>query len=359
MKAIIIGSQKDNIVKAQCEPFFYSQKQLLKELGLKIKYIPAETFQEIKIILNQELADVIFMIPFWGEDANEVIRILQEIRTNQPARKLIFIDPWAQTTSRYFGVLPYVDWFVKRQRYCNLDLYQKKFIGGSLLTDYLAKEWQLDLADWFVGSEIPDNCQHKIIAGWNLGTAKKFRDQLMPNFFISFYPLKNLKTEKDIDIFCRLSLGSNNKKEWYYQYRARAVEATKSINSSYQVAGSAGFVEKGLVPRKQYESELQRSKIVFSPFGWGETCWRDFEAICNNSLLIKPDMSHIETYPDIFQGKETYIPVKWDLSDLAEKCYFYLENQEERERIVKQARQVYLNYFQENHFVKLIKKMLT
>ena len=30
-----------------------------------------------------------------------------------------------------------------------------------------------------------------------------------------------------------------------------------------------------------------------SPFGFGEICYRDFEAMLNGACLIKPDVSHL------------------------------------------------------------------
>ena len=64
-----------------------------------------------------------------------------------------------------------------------------------------------------------------------------------------------------------------------------------------------------------YMRELRASKICFSPFGYGEVCWRDYEAILSGAVLLKPDMSHIETDPDVFVAGETYLPVRWDLAD--------------------------------------------
>lgn len=56
----------------------------------------------------------------------------------------------------------------------------------------------------------------------------------------------------------------------------------------------------GEVGQRQYNNELVRSRIVLSPFGWGELCFRDFEAVFSGALLMKPDMSHLETWPDVF-----------------------------------------------------------
>ena len=41
---------------------------------------------------------------------------------------------------------------------------------------------------------------------------------------------------------------------------------------------------------------MSSAKFGLSPFGWGEIGARDFEIFINGSLLIKPDMSHLETY---------------------------------------------------------------
>ncbi|NET49624.1 MAG: glycosyltransferase family 1 protein, partial [Merismopedia sp. SIO2A8] len=70
------------------------------------------------------------------------------------------------------------------------------------------------------------------------------------------------------------------------------------------------------------------------------------------------DMSHISTNPDIFIAGETYVPVKWDFSDLEEKCAYYLEHQDEANRIIKNARDKYMSYFKNNEFPKLIGQLI-
>ena len=64
---------------------------------------------------------------------------------------------------------------------------------------------------------------------------------------------------------------------------------------------------------------MVRSKVVVSPFGWGEINIRDFECFALGSLLVKPSMAHLETYPKFFVEHETYVPYRWDCSDLHEK----------------------------------------
>jgi hypothetical protein len=103
-----------------------------------------------------------------------------------------------------------------------------------------------------------------------------------------------------------------------------------------RISGNPLFVT-GIVPQNQYYRELRDSKIVLSPFGWGEVCFRDFEALISGSLLLKPDMSHLKTWPDIYIPYETYVPVNWDGTDIVEKAETFLANDRERRRIAENA----------------------
>ncbi|MDJ0508370.1 MAG: glycosyltransferase [Crocosphaera sp.] len=355
---ILIGYGNDNIAKAQREPFLYYKKELKNRLNLEIKQYTAQTFDEIDLICRTHDSDIIFLLPSWRESlSNELVNkaknVVKNLKTDYPKRKLVFIDPFAQTSTNYFIVLPYVDYFLKRQCYKDLETYRKNFVGGSSLTDFLAKHWNLDFSQWYVGSELSEDNIHKIMSGWNLGSAKKFKQSLFRKSILGF----GKTAKKTIDIFCRLSLGNTNNNEWYTEYRIKAVEALNPLVSDYKVAKSAQD-QNNLVSPRQYNSELKKSKIVFSPFGWGENCWRDFEAICHDCLLIKPSMSHIATNPNIFVEDETYVPVQWDFSDLEEKCRYYLEHPEQAEAIIRNAREAYKKYFQQEEFVKIIEKII-
>jgi hypothetical protein len=93
----------------------------------------------------------------------------------------------------------------------------------------------------------------------------------------------------------------------------------------------------GEAPQKRYNQELGVSKIVLSPFGWGELCLRDFEAVRAGGLLMKPAMEHLETWPDVFLPGETYVPFSWDAEDLLEKTGEYLGDKAKRLRIAHAA----------------------
>jgi hypothetical protein len=101
--------------------------------------------------------------------------------------------------------------------------------------------------------------------------------------------------------------------------------------------------------------------MVLSPFGWGEVCFRDFEAIISGSLLLKPDMSHLKTWPDVYIPYETYIPLKWDGSDIKEKAETYLADDGARARITKNAWEQYWSQLNqlEDRFTDLFHSILS
>jgi hypothetical protein len=84
-------------------------------------------------------------------------------------------------------------------------------------------------------------------------------------------------------------------------------------------------VPSGLVSNQAYRRELASSKICLSPFGWGEICYRDFEAFQSRTLLFKPDMSHLETFPD-FYSQDAMVTYDWDARNLSDKIGQVLGN---------------------------------
>jgi hypothetical protein len=344
---LVLGSRKDDIVKAQYEPFEYSKNVLKDQFGLKVKFKKIEKTADSLPICLKTKAKSVFIIPFWGESPEDVKGVMEEIKKAKPDLQLVFVDPWAQASSTYFSLLSVVDCFLKRQCYKDKTQYYRKFIGGSALTEYLATEGGYQLENWHVGSNVGEGLAGNIKAGWSLGTADKFRK-------LCLNEESNLTKAKTIDIFCRMSLGNENKKEWYHEYRESALECVRKLENSYNCAVSGGYNQGSLIPKSQYYSDLESSKVVFSPFGWGETCWRDFEAIVYGGLLIKPSMEHLEINPSIFVDGETYVACKWDFSDFEEKLAYYLEHEDERIRIVRNAHKVYKQFFEEHEFAKLI-----
>jgi hypothetical protein len=114
---------------------------------------------------------------------------------------------------------------------------------------------------------------------------------------------------------------------------------------TYQRAEAARRLHLGREPRLSrpaFMRELARTKVVLSPFGWGEINLRDFEACIAGAALLKPDMSHLETWPDLYQP-DTYIAFRWDFTDLAEQAARAVSDDQWRISVAERAQGAYRN----------------
>jgi hypothetical protein len=92
------------------------------------------------------------------------------------------------------------------------------------------------------------------------------------------------------------------------------------------------------VSQQEYYQKISSAKILLAPFGYGEMAPRDLDAAQFGSVLIKPDMGFIDTTPNIFEDKKTYIACKHDYSDLEEKINLVLDSFEDYLYLVDNAR---------------------
>jgi len=102
---------------------------------------------------------------------------------------------------------------------------------------------------------------------------------------------------------------------YYDRHRKNCIDVLNNLPKNIKVK----MLDAGKhLPIEQYYDIMRKSRIVIAPFGYGEIAPRDLEAVMFGSVLIKPDMSHIETVPNVYSD-ETYVSCAWDFSDLEEK----------------------------------------
>ncbi|WP_404714028.1 glycosyltransferase [Sphingomonas sp. MMS24-J13] len=149
-----------------------------------------------------------------------------------------------------------------------------------------------------------------------------------PNLIALFEGELPPETQRDIDLHARIATGGT---PWYSAMRQ---ELKAAVSDHF---GDLTVASEGRVSYVEFMRELGRSKLCFSPFGYGEVCWRDFEAIAAGSVLIKQDMGMVAADPDIYRADETYVPVAWDFSDLDAKVRALLADPARRRRIAERA----------------------
>jgi hypothetical protein len=287
-------------------------------------------------------------------------------RAREKYRRIAFFNDNAGGGIPRFEVLPFVDLLLNKALFRDRSLYFRSFYGDELFTQYYHDRYGVTDDEPTSRVALTDRGDlEKIRLSWNIGVADLpvavFRQRvavalartLRPGLAKLFYHRDFWKgsapagAPRDLPVHARL--GMPPKKSVNYQ-RVLILE---------KIRGLPEFLV-GRVSQDQYNAEILRSRIILSPFGWGELCKRDFEAVYNRSLMLKPDMSHLETWPDVFAPGETYVPFDWDASDLVAKARAYLADEPQRRRIADRAWQSYHDQLQglDGRFEKVLEAVL-
>lgn len=141
--------------------------------------------------------------------------------------------------------------------------------------------------------------------------------------WLSGVPFNNFEykhAEKDIDVFAMFQYPAKQNYEWrietgqyYTRHRKACIDQLKKLPPHIKVVTA----EQGKVPLEEYYNLMSRSKIIVAPFGYGEIAPRDLESCMVGSILIKPDMRHIQTLPNIYNDPKNFISCRSNYSNLA------------------------------------------
>ncbi len=312
-------------------------------------------------LLNKKLfdCDVVIIDSRFNEIEKNKKNILEFINKNKPKNtKLIFADNADNSGQLKKDFLRICNSYWKGQILNDKKYYANSHYGGRLFTDFYNKKFKIiDKNKQQTDIIIEKDLLKKILVSWNMGLCDhgKF-SHLKQKFFSIFksnYILFNSKNfflpsiERKNDISCRIGIKYDRET---VEYQRRKV--SKILNE---------FTKIKKISRFKYIEELKNSKFVVSPFGWGELCPRDFEAFLHGSILIKPEMSLIKTWPRWY-NKKTYLPFLWDLSNLRDQIIYALDNYKMLKELATNAQQKYL-FFTSNKgsdeiFVKRFLKLL-
>lgn len=278
-------------------------------------------------------ADIVLFQTYFTLDRDQLDNIINVIRARNPRAKIVYLDWFAPTDLRLASLLdPQVHLYVKKHILSDLSEYGKPTFGDTTLMDHYGRlSGQAHTTQCF---PIPEGFLDKLLVG--------------PTFFTAPYLLRLFKQPaptkgslRDIDLHARLAVQGSG---WYQYMR------TESVAVVAEMKGVKSVTKTG-IPLREYLSEMRRSKLCFSPFGYGEVCWRDYEAAALGAALVKPDMSHVRTDPDIFVPWETYAPVRWDLLDLPEVVQRLLSDGALRQKLADNAFDVLHNYVRRKAFL--------
>lgn len=331
-KRLLFISERDPICHTQWFPYFFHRDALKNRYNLEIRELPLSRFNEGRHPYHGPVDAVCFQT--WFDLSPEVLEALvRKIQDTWPKARIAYFDWFAPTDLRFAEILDsHIVAYVKKQAFRDFNQYGKPTLGDTNLMDYYARRLSLDIPQ--TRFPIPVGFREKLI----LGTHFAFSDHMLPYFLGPFPSQEN----RSIDLHARIAVKGT---EWYTLMRQEALDKVTHLEDRLKV------VCRGRVTREEYFKELFDAKLCFSPFGYGEVCWRDFEAMFTGSLLLKPDMSHLDCYPEVFIPNETYVPLAWDLGDFDEKVDYYLNHPAERAAIARNAFDLLSGYFRQQRFV--------
>lgn len=314
---------------SQIYPFFFYEEGIAEQFGVSVRALPIDRYQSDLI----RDADVIGIQTNFTAEDGYLETLFADIRSRNSDARTVYFDWFAPLDLRMAAkVNPHVDLYVKRQVFRDPRSYHASTMGDTNLVDYYSRLYNLE--DEEKHFHVPSDFFHKLLLGPGLLTGSYLLN--------AFDAGKNLSQPKTIDLHARFSCSGT---PWYSAMRSDAQHACKQLPAAKVMCGNG-------VSRKEFLTELAQSKMCFSPFGYGEVCWRDYEAALYGALLLKPDMSHLQTNPDIFVKDETYVALSWDFSDLQDAVEFYVNNDQERNRIVSNARQALDDYVNHHGFIR-------
>jgi glycosyl transferase family 1 len=331
--------------EAQFEPLQRYATLLQDRLGVVFRFMRLAEGMRLERSIVSQFHILGLKFSFQARDPSQIVARFRE-QLSGTNTKLVYFDGDDDVCVQWPAVLRLVDLYVKKGVFADTENYLRPFVGKSNLTDYVSKEYgtSFEKMDIPKSGVLESADLTKLHLGWSTALDDRHVDL--------FNEVKlSLSSRKDVDILCRASVPQ----DWSFPLRNAVVSKLEPMCADYRVIMSLPTTR---VPRRQYYDELLRSRVCVSPFGYGEVCGRDIEAITCGCLLIKPNMSHIRSHPDVFVPGETYVPVRWDYADLAEKCAYYLDREAERVRIASNVYQVLANYYRDNSFVATFRSVL-
>jgi hypothetical protein len=279
-------------------------------------------------------ADIIIAQTWFRIGETELRRLLEALRASAPGGVIAFLDSFAPSDIRLASAVnDYVDFYLKKTFLKDRTRYRRETYGDTVLSDFYGPLYGIDLKPTL----------------WRAPAEFFSKLRLFPNFFTApalihefERPMRAPLKGRTIDLHARIAEGASAG-----PYTAMRKDATAKISALKELRCVTGAT----VDRDTFMAEMRNSKLCFSPFGYGEICWRDFEAIAAGAVFVKPSMDHLESAPDLYVAGETYAPIKWDMTDLGDVVARLLADDPERERIATTAFNKISDYVCEERFV--------
>ncbi len=247
----------------------------------------------------------------WLRDGDEAV--LDDIARLADRAAIIWFDISDSSGWLQAQVLPFVHRYCKSQLLRDRTLYMRPLYGNRIWADYYHRECGVSDDAPAAPRVVEEPGQlDKLAVSWHSGLADYSRfgplrmalRQRLPVDRLLRYPTAFTPADspRPNAIACRMGVDYPRATVAYQRRRIRELLSEHAATNK--------------LSRNAYLQEMQQTQLVVSPFGFGEITLYDFEAMLCGAALLKPDMSHMETWPELFAAGETIVTHRWDLADL-------------------------------------------
>ena len=314
-------------------------KDRLNQIGYIVEFYTklAEEIIECDILV----LDSKYFKPYWVNQSEKVLSKIEEL--GEKVNKLIWFNTADSTGSIQTQVLPFVDRYFKSQVLKNRETYSKLIYGDRFYCDYYHRVQGIADENEIFNTPIdPQVINQKLRLSWNYGLAGGYCHTSMLDRVWRYSNVNSRRGFRNNEyrspelsrpqsIFLRMN--TNYARETIAYQRKKTISLLRSHNPP-----------GAKVSKRRYFRELAQSQAAISPFGWGEINIRDFECFCAGSVLIKPDMDHLLTYPDFYGRHQSYVPYRWDFSDLEDVVEDVISNYHRYADIARHGQELFRRY---------------
>jgi hypothetical protein len=276
----------------------------------------------------------------WGKSgSNATLDLISSFR--KPNLKVIWFDTTDSSGTLQSKVLPAVDKYLKSQIIADKSRYTSKIYGGRIISDYYNSTLGItDKTEGALGDPISETDTKKLGVSWNSGlsdysTYGPWKIALYRRLgfrFLLRHPGAKAAPNRtrNNDLSARFGATYSRATVRYQREQIRNTLSTR--------------LDTNKLNRRGYMKELENSKVVLSPFGWGEITLKDFEVFLTGGMLLKPSMNQISTWPNFYEENVTYLSHDWNLANLEERIDWAVSNESSRQEIAANGQQRYIEH---------------
>ncbi len=315
----------------------YVHRSRLSDLGIRFRCFTRHAPQVADC--DALIIDSRFYLHRWARDERAA---LDEIAGYaERVGVVLYVDPSDSTGWLQSQVLPFVTRYCKPQLLKDRAAYLHPHYGDRIYADYYHRAFGVE-DDEPVASRPVASADElaKLRVSWHSGLADHslwgpartgLRRHLpfdgLLAFPRSFTPVRR---PRPVGVACRFGVAYERDT---VAFQRRRIRETLRPRLPTQKLG-----------RRAYFAEMRAARIVVSPFGYGEITLKDFEALLCGALLVKPDMSHLDTWPDLFRDGQTIAAHRWDLSDVEGVLDAMLADDARREEMAERGQAHYRHH---------------